>query len=112
MSTAAIAAFACFHALVAAQTLTPAPIVPPVPLTAVLKAARMFDAKAGVIVKPGIVVVVGGKIVGVGDASKAPSGAQTIDLGDATLLPGFMDAHVHLAGQSSGDWKADWIDDE
>lgn len=73
----------------------------------VLKAARMFDAERGAMVSPGLVVVVGGKIAGVGASAKIPAGATTLELGDATLLPGLIDAHTHLAGEASGDWKAD-----
>src|ERR1043166_7035475 len=62
----------------------------------VLKAARMFDGKSDALVTPGIVVVTDGKIVGVGANANRPSDAEVIDLGDATLLPGFIDAHTHL----------------
>jgi len=64
--------------------------------TYVLKAARMWDGKAESAVSPGIVVVKDGKILGVGATAQIPAGAQVIDLGDATLLPGLMDAHTHL----------------
>src|SRR5271165_2544663 len=47
-------------------------------------------------VKPGEVLVDGEKIVEVGSAVKHPAGAEVIDLGDRTLLPGLIDAHVHL----------------
>ena len=62
----------------------------------VLKAARMFDGKSDALVTPGIVVVTDGKIVGVGANANRPTDAEVIDLGDATLLPGFIDAHTHL----------------
>lgn len=64
--------------------------------TYVLKAARMFDGKSNTITKPGLVVVSNGKILGVGEGAAIPPGAEIIDLGDATLLPGFIDAHTHL----------------
>ncbi len=61
----------------------------------VLKAAHVFDATTSTL-KDGVTVVVSdGKIVSVGNGP-APAGARIIDLGDATLLPGFIDAHVHL----------------
>ncbi len=76
----------------------------------VLKAARLFDGKAGALVSPGLVVVVDGKITGVGTAAQIPRDAQVIDLGDATLLPGFMDAHTHLTLPYSDDWKGVTLD--
>jgi imidazolonepropionase-like amidohydrolase len=76
----------------------------------VLKAARMFDAAAGKIVSPGLVVVQGDKILAVGSGAKIPEGAKTVDLGDATLTPGFMDAHVHMTEQSSDNYYKDFFD--
>jgi imidazolonepropionase-like amidohydrolase len=74
----------------------------------VLKAAHLFDAVSGTLVDHGIVVVAGGKIQSVGAGATIPDGAQVIDLGDATLLPGFIDAHVHLSFESSPNWYKDW----
>lgn len=62
----------------------------------VLRAARMFDATSERIRDDAIVVVQAGRIVGVGRDAAIPEGARTIDLGDATLLPGFIDVHSHL----------------
>jgi imidazolonepropionase-like amidohydrolase len=61
-----------------------------------LRAARLLEIESGRIVSPAEVVVQGGRIVEVGSAVKQPAGAQVIDLGDCTLLPGLIDAHVHL----------------
>ena len=60
----------------------------------VIRAARLFDGKSDTLQTPGLVVVEDGKIRQVGGA--APGGVRVIDLGDATLSPGFMDAHTHL----------------
>lgn len=68
----------------------------PAAKTFVLKAARMFDGRSNSMITPGLVVVSDGKIVGVGTGAKIPSDAKEIDLGDATLMPGFIDAHTHL----------------
>jgi imidazolonepropionase-like amidohydrolase len=62
----------------------------------VLHAARLLDVKAGRMVKPGEVLVQGDRIVEVGSVVKHPSGAEVIDLGDRTLMPGLIDAHIHL----------------
>src|SRR5579863_5000742 len=62
----------------------------------VLHAARLLDVASGRIVKPGEVLVQGERIVEVGSKVAHPQGAEIIDLGDSTLLPGLIDAHVHL----------------
>ena len=71
-----------------AQTESPHPIV--------LHAARLLDVESGRILKPGEVLVQGERIVEVGSKVAHPQGAEIIDLGDSTLLPGLIDAHVHL----------------
>jgi imidazolonepropionase-like amidohydrolase len=62
----------------------------------VLHAARLLDINNGRIVKPGEILVQGERIVEAGPSVRHPSGAQVIDLGDRTLMPGLIDAHVHL----------------
>jgi imidazolonepropionase-like amidohydrolase len=71
-----------------------------------LKAARMFDGKLNALVQNGVVVVEGDKIVDAGSNLPIPSTARVIELGDATLCPGFMDAHTHLTLDFSGDYNA------
>lgn len=70
------------------QSVTPHPIV--------LRAARLLDIKTGRMLKPGEVLVQGDHIVEVGSSVKRPAEAEVIDLGDRTLLPGLIDAHIHL----------------
>jgi imidazolonepropionase-like amidohydrolase len=67
------------------------------PETIVLKAAHIFDATGTALKDGGLVAVQGERIVSVGGS--APPGARVIDLGDATLLPGFIDAHTHITMQ-------------
>src|SRR5579863_7180256 len=62
----------------------------------VLHAARLLDVASGRIVKPGEVLVQGERIVEAGSTVTHPADAEVIDLGDRTLLPGLIDAHVHL----------------
>jgi imidazolonepropionase-like amidohydrolase len=69
---------------------------PPAPHPVILHAARLLDIEAGRIVSPGEVLVEGGKIVAAGSSVAHAAGAETIDLEDATLMPGLIDAHVHL----------------
>src|SRR5947209_2122086 len=70
-----------------------------------VKAARMFDGKSKTLVTNAVVVVQNGKIVDVGSGIEAPADAKVIDLGDATLSPGFMDAHTHLTADFSGNYN-------
>jgi len=97
-SLIALVAFVTCPAVVAAQ---------PAPRPTVLRAARLWDARSGRIVTPGLVVVQGGRIA---RAGAVPPDAQVIDLGDATLLPGLMDAHVHLTGEAGENWRQDELD--
>jgi len=62
----------------------------------VLRAARLLEIESGKIITPGEVLVQGERIAEVGSAVKRPAGAEVIDLGDSTLMPGLIDAHVHL----------------
>ncbi len=74
--------------------------------TIALKAARLFDGRSNTLQRPGVVVVRDGKIAAVGPGAAIPVGAEVIDLGDATLSPGFMDAHTHLRDDPGNDPSA------
>ena len=80
------------------------------PRPMVLRAARMFDGRSNALVSPGLIVVTDGKITAVGAGSAIPADADTIDLGDSTLLPGFIDAHTHLSIMYSEDNRQATID--
>jgi len=84
---------ACSAALCAAAA-SPAQSVPPPPI--VLHAARLLDIETGKIVAPAEILVQGGRIVDVGSSVKHPPASHVLDLGDVTLLPGLIDAHIHL----------------
>jgi imidazolonepropionase-like amidohydrolase len=73
----------------------------------VIKAARLIDG-TGKSINNGVVIVTDDKITSVGtsDNIRIPSGVKVIDLGDATLLPGFIDAHTHVVGRVLGDPEA------
>jgi imidazolonepropionase-like amidohydrolase len=74
------------------------------PRPIVLKAEHLFDSVSGKLVDHGVVVVSGSRIEAVGSDARIPADAQIIDLGNATLLPGFIDAHVHLSDESGPNW--------
>lgn len=77
--------------------------------TVVLRAARLIDGTGAPVIQNGVVVVTDDRIVAVGASGRVtiPAGARTIDLGDATLLPGFIDAHTHIIGRTLGDPDGD-----
>jgi imidazolonepropionase-like amidohydrolase len=62
----------------------------------ILHAARLLDIESGKIISPGEVLVQGERIAEAGSAVKHSADAETIDLGDTTLMPGLIDAHIHL----------------
>lgn len=71
----------------------------------VLRAARLIDGTGAAPIANGVIVVTGNRITAVGRQGNVsiPRGARVIDLGDATLLPGFVDAHTHIAGRVLGE---------
>ncbi|MEA2491764.1 MAG: hypothetical protein QOH21_3556 [Acidobacteriota bacterium] len=77
------------------------------PRVVALKAARMFDGTGNDIVNNAVVIVEGDRIKAIGGA--IPAGAE-IDLGDVTLLPGFIDAHTHLSGQSGENFYREYFE--
>jgi imidazolonepropionase-like amidohydrolase len=80
----------------------------PPPVTAI-RAARMFDGKSNTTIPDAVVIVEGTTIKAAGAHLAVPAGAKVIDLGDATILPGFIDAHTHLSDEGSDDWNADTV---
>lgn len=100
----------CFSAL--PQSPAPIGIRPEPPEgkgVVVLRAARLIDGTGAAPISNAIVIVTNNKITAVGDTNsvRIPSGAKVIDLGNVTLLPGFIDAHTHLVGRVLGDPEGD-----
>ncbi|WP_339348205.1 amidohydrolase family protein [uncultured Sphingomonas sp.] len=85
-------------AAMAASVALPAMAAPAqkAPETVVVTAARMLDVQSGRMVDRPVVTVVDGKVTAVVSGGAVPAGAKRIDLGDATIVPGLIDMHVHL----------------
>lgn len=78
--------------------------------TVVLRAARLIDGTGAEPIRNAVVIVTDDKIVAVGGDGRpvtVPTGAKVIDLGDATLMPGFIDAHTHIVMRVIGDPEGD-----
>jgi imidazolonepropionase-like amidohydrolase len=68
-----------------------------------LRASRMLDVNSGSIVHDAVILIQDEKIMAAGASLKIPAGAEVVDLGDATLLPGLIDCHTHLMARISDD---------
>ena len=101
MRRISIASFAALSFAVASQAFAQQ--------TTVLRAARLIDGTGAPMVTNAVIVVTDDRIVAVGPAASVavPAGARVVDLGDVTLLPGFIDAHTHITGRTLGDPMAD-----
>jgi len=79
---------------------------PAAPQRIAVRAAHMIDVVRGARVDNAVVLIEGDRIVQAGSGLAVPADTRTIDLGGATLLPGLIDVHTHLSGQS-GDYYTD-----
>jgi len=109
-ATLILAAWLCVP--VAPQAIAPIGIRPQPPEgkgVVVLKAARLIDGTGSAAITNAVIVVKDNTIAAVGSANSVtiPTEAKVIDLGDVTLLPGFIDAHTHLVGRVLGDPEGD-----
>ena len=71
------------------------------PPKTIVNAGRFLDVKSGRMLTNQQIVIEGDKIVSVGPAAAAPAGAKVINLPNSTVLPGLIDAHVHLTGDNT-----------
>ena len=108
----ALILISCLCISVLSQNSAPIGIRPEPPVgkgVVALRAARLIDGTGAAPITNAVVIVTDNKITAVGDANsvRIPPGAKVIDLGDVTLLPGFIDAHTHLVGRVLGDPEGD-----
>ena len=99
--TAAVPAFA--------QQASPAPA----PEVVAIRAGTLIDGNGGAPLRNAVIVIRGQRIEAAGPNVAVPQGARVIDLSRATVMPGFIDSHVHLAGRpiGEGDWVHDFVTD-
>src|SRR5690349_1891467 len=69
---------------------------PPAPQTIAVRAGKLFDSRNGQMLTRQVILITGDRITEVGPQVKIPAGAQVIDLSQATVLPGLIDAHTHM----------------
>jgi imidazolonepropionase-like amidohydrolase len=86
------AAAAIFAVTLCAQAQEPATKA----RTVVVRAGHLLDVKSGTMLANQTIVIQGDRITSVGGGAQVPAGAQVVDLANATVLPGLIDAHTHI----------------
>jgi len=81
-----------------------------VPPVTVLKAARLFDGRSDRVIENGVVIIEDSRIRDVGSNLPIPPDATALDLGDATILAGFIDSHTHVTDEATDNWLADFYE--
>ena len=68
----------------------------PAAKTVVIRAGHLLDVKTGKTLTNQVIVIQGDKIASVAPDTQVPAGALVVDLSNATVLPGLIDAHTHI----------------
>lgn len=94
-----------------APTLRAQPVPGPGrPALVALKAARLFDGRSNRVTENAVVLIEGTRIRDIGAGIAVPPDATALDLGDATLLAGFIDSHTHVTDEASDSWLGDFYE--
>jgi len=88
----------------------PAPAPTAMTKTVVIHAGHLLDVKTGKTLANQTILIQGDKIASVGSDAQVPAGAQVIDLPNATVLPGLIDAHTHLTMMYREDYARAMLD--
>ncbi len=102
-----VAVLACIVGMSAAGAGQGAPPAPQALKIVAVKAARLIDGLGGAPISSAVVLIENDRISAVGAGLSVPPGAQVIDLGGATVLPGFIDCHTHVTGQPGDNFYED-----
>ena len=102
-----VAVLACIVGMSVAGAGQGAPPAPQALKIVAVKAARLIDGLGGAPISNAVVLIENDRISAVGAGLSVPPGAQVIDLGGATVLPGFIDCHTHVTGQPGDNFYED-----
>jgi imidazolonepropionase-like amidohydrolase len=97
-----------FFAILLVTTVAAEPAPPSKPI--VLKAARLFDGKSDTLITNAMVIVEGKGIKAAGADLSVSEGSMVVDLGDATLCPGFIDVHTHVTHERTIEYNQGFVD--
>ena len=93
------------RALAALLLLSLGGLLAQAPKLQAVKAARLLDVRKGAVLPRPVVLLEGDRVKAVGTDLAIPAGTPVIDLGEATLMPGLIDLHVHLSGDPGDFWE-------
>jgi len=105
LAAVCIAALGTFSGIPAKAQPGPKFLAPADQVIAV-RAGRMFDSRAGTMLNNQVILIRGDRIAEVGANVAVPSGARVIDLSNATVMPGMIDAHVHVVSDQGAGLSA------
>ena len=82
------------------QAAAETPAQPEPPRRLAVRAGRLIDGTGAAPVRDAVILIEGDRITAVGPGLSIPPGAEIVDLSHSTVLPGLIDCHTHITGQS------------